>query len=130
MQKEEIPTFLNEQPKVIFGRTGRELLIIVCGIVAGYSLWGNIQDFISAQWWSVTSIIIAVIPTIIAFIVALFPIAERPIEEWVMCWFLYVSMPRLYIYKSSESEPEDSNRSIVTQQKTRVKSGEDDNLLE
>jgi len=39
MNKEEFPTFLNEQPKVIFGRTGRELLIIVLGIIGAYTLW-------------------------------------------------------------------------------------------
>jgi hypothetical protein len=42
VQKEEFPTFLNEQPTIIFGRTGRELLIIVCGIVTGYTTWGSV----------------------------------------------------------------------------------------
>ena len=44
MQKEEFPTFLNEQPTIIFGRTGRELLIIVCGIVGASALAAAAAD--------------------------------------------------------------------------------------
>lgn len=130
MQKEEIPTFLNEQPKVIFGRTGRELLIIVCGIVGGYSLWGSIQSLFPDAWWSVASIIIAFIPVIVAFVVALFPVAERPLEEWAMCWFLYITMPRVYIYKPLESDVEEQDRGAEARKAQKELPIEDEDLLE
>jgi hypothetical protein len=42
MKKEEFPTFLNEQPTVVFGRTTRELLIISIGLAGGYLIWLDI----------------------------------------------------------------------------------------
>jgi len=42
MKKEEFPTFLNEQPTVVFGRTTRELLVILVGLTGAYLVWTNI----------------------------------------------------------------------------------------
>ncbi len=39
MKKEEFPTFLNEQPTVVFGRTTRELLVILVGLTGAYLVW-------------------------------------------------------------------------------------------
>ncbi|GHO62035.1 hypothetical protein KSC_009270 [Ktedonobacter sp. SOSP1-52] len=132
MQKEEIPTFLNEQPKVIFGRTGRELLIIVCGIVGGYSLWGNISPLVPGAWWAVASVIIACIPALLALVVAMVPIAERPLEEWAMCWLLYMGMPRVFIYKPLEDDDTRENPALAeAQKKTKQQMNEEEeDLLE
>ncbi len=104
MNKEEFPTFLNEQPTVIFGRTGRELLIMVCGIVAGYTLWGNIHTLLKDPWWFILSLVLSILPVLLAIIIALIPVANRPLEEWAICWFLYKSMPRTFLYKPEEED--------------------------
>ena len=104
MQKEEFPTFLNEQPTVIFGRTGRELLIIVCGIVAAYSVWANMQDAVHGIGGQILSGFLAAVIVIIALIVALTNIASRPLEEWIVVWLTYVVMPRVYMYQPLEEE--------------------------
>ncbi|GHO78874.1 hypothetical protein KSD_66450 [Ktedonobacter sp. SOSP1-85] len=131
MQKEEIPTFLNEQPKVIFGRTGRELLIIVCGIVGGYSLWGSISPLLPGAWWGVASVIIACIPALLALVIAMVPIAERPLEEWAMCWLLYIGMPRVFIYKPLEDDDTRENPALAeAQKKTKQQINEEEDLLE
>jgi hypothetical protein len=106
MKKEEFPTFLNEQPKVIFGRTGRELLIMACGIIGGYTLWGNIHHLMKDPWWSVVSLVLAILPALFALVIALMPVADRPLEEWAICWLLYISMPRSYLYKPQEEDLE------------------------
>jgi hypothetical protein len=106
MKKEEFPTFLNQQPKVVFGRTGRELLIIVCGIVSSYTLWGAIHTLLLIPWWSIVSVLLSILPLFVALIVALIPVAERPLEEWAMCWLLYAWMPRLFLYESQEEDLE------------------------
>ncbi len=106
MNKEEFPTFLNEQPQVIFGRTGRQLLIIACGIVGGYVLWGNIHTMLKEPWWIILSLVLAILPALFAFVVALVPVADRSLEEWAMCWFLYICMPRIYLYEPREEDPE------------------------
>lgn len=130
MQKEEIPTFLNEQPKVIFGRTGRELLIIVCGIVGGYTLWGSISTLLPGVWWDIASVIIACIPALLALVVAMVPIAERPLEEWAMCWLLYIGMPRVFIYKPLDDDAEESPKLAEAQKKTKQQMNEEEDLLE
>lgn len=104
MKKEEFPTFLNQQPTVVFGRTGRELLIIVCGIVAGYSLWSSIHTLLRDPWWMIVSLLLSILLGSISLIVALVPVAERPLEEWAMCWLLYRSSPRVFLYEPQEEE--------------------------
>ncbi|HZR38510.1 MAG TPA: DUF3487 family protein [Ktedonobacteraceae bacterium] len=107
MKKEEFPTFLNEQPTVIFGRTTRELLIIVCGLVAGYTAWGNISILLPGTGGTVLGITCAVLLTLLSIAVALISIASRPMEEWLFCWLTYTLMPKLYIYKPLEENRED-----------------------
>src|SRR5438445_162583 len=46
MKKEEFPTFLNEQPTVVFGRTTRELLVILVGLTGAYLVWTNLGSFL------------------------------------------------------------------------------------
>jgi len=104
VKKEEFPTFLNEQPTVIFGRTGRELLIIVCGIVAAYSVWANLKDTVGGVGGQVLSGFLAALIVIIALIIALTNIASRPLEEWIVVWLTYAVMPRVYMYQQPEEE--------------------------
>jgi hypothetical protein len=104
VKKEEFPTFLNEQPTVIFGRTGRELLIIVCGIVAAYSVWANLKDTVGGVGGQVLSGFLAALIVIIALVIALTNIASRPLEEWIVVWLTYAVMPRVYMYQQPEEE--------------------------
>lgn len=104
MKKEEFPTFLNEQPTIIFGRTGRELLIIVCGIVAAYSAWATVKDSFPGVGGQILSGFLAAVIVITALVVALTNIGSRPLEEWTVVWLTYVVMPRVYMYQPLEEE--------------------------
>ncbi|GCE49937.1 hypothetical protein EI42_01675 [Thermosporothrix hazakensis] len=130
MKKEEFPTFLNEQPTIIFGRTGRELLIIVCGVVGGYSLWVNCSELLPDLWWMITCAILAGLVVLLSLIIALLPIAERPMEEWFMCWLLFVSMPRLYLYRPSEDVAEDEKPSKAKKKSPKQQPNEEEDFLE
>jgi hypothetical protein len=110
VKKEEFPTFLNEQPTVIFGRTGRELLIIVCGIVASYTTWGSVNGSIPGIGGQVFSGFLAALIVLASLVIALTNIASRPLEEWIVVWLTYVVMPRVYMYQPLEEEiDEDPN---------------------
>lgn len=104
MKKEEFPTFLNEQPTIIFGRTGRELLIVVIGIVVAYTTWGNIKSDIPGAGGMALGIFLAVVIVILSLVVSLTNIAARPLEEWLIVWLSYVVMPRVYMYQQPEEE--------------------------
>ncbi|GHO93653.1 hypothetical protein KSF_037010 [Reticulibacter mediterranei] len=126
MKKEEFPTFLNEQPTVIFGRTGRELLIIVCGIVGAYSVWANMKDAVGGVGGQVLSGFLAAVIVIIALVIALTNIASRPLEEWIVVWLTYVVMPRVYMYQQPEEEIDED----LTNEKNDSQRSDDADALE
>jgi hypothetical protein len=96
MKKEEFPTFLNEQPTVIFGRTTRELLILAIGLAGGYLIWLDISGpgiaMIILKWG------VAMLPLILALFVAFMKVATRPLEEWAVIGFSYLVLPKVYLY--------------------------------
>jgi hypothetical protein len=104
MKKEEFPTFLNEQPTVIFGRTARELLIIACSLVGAYVTWARVGGLIPAPLGSILGIVLAVLIIVLAFVVAMVSIASRPLEEWFFCWLAFVMMPKLHLYRPLEED--------------------------
>ena len=126
MKKEEFPTFLNEQPTVVFGRTGRELLILASGLSAGYSIWQNISKTVVGPGGIVLGIAIAAIPVIIAAVVALVSIAGRPLEEWFFVSVLYAFMPKLFIYIQIEEDDEYSDDQVEMQAHQRDLLGDDE----
>lgn len=105
-KKEEFPTFLNEQPTIIFGRTGRQLLIIVIGIVGGTLLWSALVGVQNTIGWQVLTGILTGIPILLSLVIALIPIADRGMEEWLFVWLLYATLPRIYLYIPVEEEVE------------------------
>lgn len=102
MKKEEFPTFLNEQPTVVFGRTARELLVFVAGVLLGYVVWSSMADLVPGPAWMVFTGIMTAVPIVISVIVALFPVAQRPLEEWFLVLLFYVAVPKVYLYKPIE----------------------------
>jgi cobalamin biosynthesis protein CobD/CbiB len=130
MKKEEIPTFLNEQPTIIFGRTGRELLIIICGIVAGYAVWNSVQTFVSGIGGRLLSGVLAAIPAILSLIVALMSIGDRPLEEWFFVWLLYVCIPKIYLYKPLEDIADSSHDKKANKEKEKLSSKNSANDLD
>jgi hypothetical protein len=125
VKKEDFPTFLNEQPTVIFGRTVRELLWIVCGIVCSYQVWNMVKGVLPGNIGIALGIVLGGLVGIMLLVVALLPVGNRPLEEWTAVWLIYVLMPKLYLYKPAEEEVEyespASERDKVAQQQPRNK---------
>lgn len=99
MKREEFPTFLNEQPTIIFNRTGRELLVIVIGLGAAYLSWlrfGNFAGNIIVS--DILKGMFAAIVIIVGLIVAFVKVATRPLEEWAFVWIFYMLIPKVYLY--------------------------------
>jgi hypothetical protein len=111
MKKEEFPTFLNEQPTVVFGRTTRELLIILIGLTGAYLVWTNMDVFMPGLDFGVAIIkgLLAAVPLIGSIVVAFIKVASRPLEEWATIGAFYFLTPKVYLYmplgdSSGESE--------------------------
>lgn len=104
MKKVELPTFFEKQPTIILGRTGRELIIVLCGIALGYYMWSSIPSHAIAA--VVLRIFLMAIPIVTSVLVALVSIAERPLEEWALILLLYAFTPKFYQYMPFDREEE------------------------
>src|SRR5690242_16011280 len=102
MKKEEFPTFLNEQPTVVFGRTARELLFIACSIVVAWNIWQVTDSVLGNPGALFLRITLAVLPAILGIILALVYVGYRPLEEWLFVWLLYAFTPKIFLYKPLE----------------------------
>jgi hypothetical protein len=116
MQKEEFPTFLNEQPTIMFGRTMRELLVIAIGCTLAYMSWQNLDGLGSGGGTVIIKIIVAAILIILSIVVALIKVAGRPLEEWAFVLIFYFLTPKVYIYmqqqENDDSDVEDVNQVV------------------
>ena len=129
MKKEEFPTFLNEQPTVVFGRTTRELLVILVGLTGAYLVWTNIGALIQEPDLGVMIIkgLFATVPLIGSLIVAFVKIASRPLEEWAAIGVFYFLTPKVYLYMPLEEPGENESGANAPQyQLSKASEGEDD----
>jgi len=127
MKKEEFPTFLNEQPTVVFGRTTRELLVILVGLTGAYLVWTNLGTFLPGSDIGVLFIkgLFSTVPLVGSLIVAFVKIASRPLEEWAAIGVFYFLTPKVYLYMPLE-EAGESESSINTSQYQQAKPGQGD----
>jgi PrgI family protein len=102
MKKEEFPTFLNEQPTVVFGRTARELLFIACSIVVAWNVWGATEGVLGSPGALFLRITLAALPAIFGIMLAMVYVGYRPLEEWLFVWLLYTFTPKIFLYKPLE----------------------------
>jgi hypothetical protein len=129
MKKEEFPTFLNEQPTVVFGRTTRELLIILVGLTGAYIVWTNVGALVPGPDIGVMFIkgLLAIVPLIGSIIVAFVKIASRPLEEWAAIGVFYFLTPKVYLYMPLEEPVVDESSTNLSQyQLSKSSDGEDD----
>jgi len=99
MKKVEFPTFLNEQPKIIFGLTARQILVLICGMLAGYSVWSTTTPLLNLAAWHIGCAILGCSLFLLSLVVALVDIAAKHLEEWACIWFLYALMPKIALYR-------------------------------
>ena len=108
MKKEEFPTFLNEQPTVVFGRTTRELLIIAIGLSCGYLVWQDVTApaVIGPVVLNILKVACGLVPVALALVVAFIKVATRPLEEWAVIGFSYLVLPKVYLALPNDEESE------------------------
>jgi hypothetical protein len=129
MKKEEFPTFLNEQPTVVFGRTTRELLVILVGLTGAYLVWTNLGFFLGSDIGAlVIKGLFSTVPVIGSLIVAFVKIASRPLEEWAAVGVFYLLTPKVYLYMPLEEPGDSDNMSNSQYQPTKPGQGDEDDF--
>ncbi|HEY4387496.1 MAG TPA: PrgI family protein [Ktedonobacteraceae bacterium] len=106
---------MNEQPTIIFNRTGRELLLMAVGATVAYSSWIDLGNVVHGNIIVVNLVkgLVALIVVVIALLVAFVKVAQRPLEEWAMVWVLYVITPKVYIYTPVEESVQIDEQSYI-----------------
>jgi hypothetical protein len=99
MKKVEFPTFLNEQPAIIFGLTTRQILVLICGVLAGYSVWSATTPLLNQVAWHIGCTVLGCSLFLLSLVVAKVSIGAKHLEEWVCIWFLYALMPKIALYR-------------------------------
>ncbi len=129
MKKEEFPTFLNEQPTVVFGRTTRELLVILIGLTGAYLVWTNMGLFLGS---GIGALLIkglfSTVPVIGSIIVAFIKIASRPLEEWAAIGVFYFLTPKVYLYMPLEELGESDSTNGTQYQLSKPGQGDEDDF--
>jgi len=100
MKKTEFPTFLNEQPTMVFGRTMRELMVIMIGMSLAYGAWSNLSVLLPGSGIGITLFkgLFIVIILIATGFVTFVNVASRPLEEWALVGFFYLCTPKIFLY--------------------------------
>jgi hypothetical protein len=128
VQKEEFPTFLNEQPTIIFNRTGRELLLIAMGATLAFGTWVDLGNVVHGNIIVVNVVkgLVAFIEVAIVLMIAFVKVATRPLEEWAMVWLFYVLIPKVYIYTPVEESVQFDEQSYIDAMDKIVSSNSDE----
>ncbi|HTK08389.1 MAG TPA: PrgI family protein [Ktedonobacteraceae bacterium] len=128
MKKEEFPTFLNEQPTIIFNRTGRELLLIAVGAAVAFSSWVDLGNVVHGPLVVVNLVkgLVALLVVVIALLIAFVKVATRPLEEWAIVWLFYVLIPKVYIYTPVEESVQIDEQSYIDSMDKIVSSRSDE----
>src|SRR6266487_127258 len=81
----EVPLLLEQQARILFGMTGRQVFLLMSGFVVFYSLW---QSFAPPLWGIVLLLLLCIVP---AALVAFVRVGTRPLEQWLviaLAWML------------------------------------------
>jgi hypothetical protein len=118
MKKEEFPTFLNEQPTVVFGRNMRELMVMLIGMALAYAVWVNVGALLPEA--SIGDLILEILCVVVVLIATLFvafmKVASRPLEEWAIVGLFYYFMPKIFLYiPFDDDEMSDEQRGGINQ---------------
>lgn len=104
-QRQEIPTHLEVEDRILFGLTLRQGIIALVGLSIGYMVFAQ-----SGQLpWPTTSggghpplalrIVVAGIPPLLALAIAVIQPMGRPLEEWVFALMRYASLPKRCVWR-------------------------------
>jgi hypothetical protein len=98
----EVPTHLNVEDKIVLGLSVRQLLYLLVGSSASYSLWEQTAALGDLPRVSVVAISVG---TTLAF--ALLHPAGRPLEEWLAALLVFVAAPKQAIWRVRDPRPAD-----------------------
>jgi PrgI family protein/Helicase HerA, central domain/AAA-like domain len=83
----EVPLLLKQQARILFGLTGRQVLVLMGGLAIGFSFWQSVEAFQSVPG----TVLLACFCLGPAALIAFVQIGGKPLEHWlfiVLAWML------------------------------------------
>lgn len=104
-QRQEIPTHLEVEDRILFGLTLRQGIIALVGLSIGYMVFAQSGQFPwpTTNWGGhpplALRIVVASIPPLLALAIAVIQPMGRPLEEWVFALMRYASLPKRCVWR-------------------------------
>ncbi len=120
-QRQEIPTHLEVEDRILFGLTLRQGIVVLVGLSVGYSLYAQLGNL---PWPDAGAeghpplalrVVVALLPALLALALAVIQPAGRPLEEWLFALARYAALPKRCVWQPRAdldeqlAEPEDLN---------------------
>jgi PrgI family protein len=98
-QRQEIPTHLEVEDRILFGLTLRQGVILLLGTTVGYFLFAQSgQPLAGIQIPLALRVVLGLIPVVVTLALALIQPAGRPLEDWLFAIARYVAVPKRCIW--------------------------------
>jgi hypothetical protein len=95
------PAYLNTPEKLLWGLTGRELIIIALGCSLGYKLWANFFFLLDDGLVGfLLRLALALFPVLCSLALAKLRPGGRYLEIWFVLWWRYRGKKQLLLWRS------------------------------
>lgn len=113
-QRQEIPTHLEVEDRVLFGLTLRQCVWLLLGVAAGYMVYvqsgrlpwpGTGSRAADEHLPLILQIVLGLAPLLCALVVALLQPAGRSLEDWFFASARYLTLPKRCVARSPTAVP-------------------------
>ena len=99
-QRQEIPTHLEVEDRILFGLTLRQGVILLLGATIGYFFFARSGQAIAGMQIPLAlRVSLGLLPVVVALALALIQPAGRPLEDWLFAITRYLTMPKRCVWR-------------------------------
>ena len=99
-QRQEIPTHLEVEDRILFGLTLRQGVILLLGMTIGYFLFAQSGQVIAGMQIPLSlRISFGLLPVLVTLALALIQPAGRPLEDWLFAIARYLTLPKQCVWR-------------------------------
>jgi PrgI family protein len=101
MQTHKVPIRMGTPDKIVLGLTAKQLLIVLIGCSIGYNIWIHLYTLMAyGIVGMIARFVFALVPAGMIVSLALIKVAGRSLDVWVLVALRYLSLPRIYVWRS------------------------------
>jgi hypothetical protein len=97
----KVPTHMAMPDRIVFGLTGKQLLITLIGCSIGYDIWLHLSALLMYGIVGlIARLICSLVPAGVALSAAVITVAGRSLEVWALVAWRYLLQPKIYVWRS------------------------------